>query len=53
MLVTNYDQYHGMRPKDYEDLILNSRLIKEAKFRKYKSNKTLSKDKPAFVTELS
>ena len=37
MLVTNYDQYFDMKPKDYEEIILNSRLIKEVKHRKRKS----------------
>ena len=28
ILVTNYNHYHGIKPKDYEELILNLRLIK-------------------------
>ena len=58
MLVTNYDQYFDMKPKDYEEIILNSRLIKEVKHRKRKSGiiekeEVLCKDKSGFVTELS
>ena len=33
MLVTNSDQYFDLKLKDSEELILNSRLIKEVKFR--------------------
>ena len=33
MLVTNSDQYFDLRLKDSEELILNSRLMKEVKFR--------------------
>ena len=40
MLVTNYNQYHGLKPKDSEELILNSRLMKEAKLTKRKSSIT-------------
>ena len=38
MLVTNYNQYHDLKPKDSEEFILNSRLMKEAKLRKRKSS---------------
>ena len=31
ILVTNYNQFYDLKPKDSEELILNSRLIKEAK----------------------
>ena len=40
MLVTNYNQYHGLMSKNSEELILNSRLMKEAKLRKHKSSFT-------------
>ena len=40
MLVTNYNQYHGLKTKDSEEFILNPRLIKEAKLRKRKSSIT-------------
>ena len=43
MLVTNYNQCHGLKSKDSEEFILNSRLIKEAKFRNRKSNITGNK----------
>ena len=58
MLVTNSDQYFYLKPKDSKELILNSRLMKEVKFRKRKSSiiekqKVLFKYKSGFVTELS
>ena len=31
ILVTNYNQFYDLKPKDSKELILNSRLIKEAK----------------------
>ena len=31
ILETNYNQFYDLKPKDSEELILNSRLIKEAK----------------------
>ena len=37
MLVTNYNQYHGLKSKDSKELILNPRLMKEIKLRKNKS----------------
>ena len=40
MLVTNYNQYHGLKPKDSDEFILNPRLMKEAKLRKRKSSIT-------------
>ena len=40
MLVTNYNQYHGLKPKDSEEFILNPRLMKETKLRKRKSSIT-------------
>ena len=40
MLVTNYNQYHGLKPKYSEEFILNLRLMKEAKLRKRKSSIT-------------
>ena len=40
MLVTNYNQYHGLKPKDSNEFILNPRLMKEAKLRKRKSSIT-------------
>ena len=36
ILVTNYNQYLGLKPKDSEEFILNPRLMKEAKLRKRK-----------------
>ena len=41
MQATNSDQYFDLKPKDSEELILSSRLMKEVKFRKRKSNITL------------
>ena len=38
MLVTNYNQYHGLKPKYSEEFMLNPRLMKEAKLRKHKSS---------------
>ena len=38
MLVTNSDKYFNLKLKDSEELILNSRLMKEVKFRKRKSS---------------
>ena len=38
MLVTNSDKYFDLKQKDSEELRLNSRLMKEVKFRKRKSN---------------
>ena len=38
MLVTNSDKYFNLKLKDFEELILNSRLMKEVKFRKRKFN---------------
>ena len=54
MLVTNYDQYFDLKPKDSEELILISKLMKEVKFRKRKSiiietQEVLCKDKSGFV----
>ena len=43
MLVTNYNQYHDMIPKDLEEFILNQRLMKETKLRKHKFNITEKK----------
>ena len=40
MLVTNYNKYHGLMPKDSEEFILNPRLMKEAKLKKQKSSIT-------------
>ena len=40
MLITNYNKYHGLKPKDSEEFILNPRLMKEAKLRKRKSRIT-------------
>ena len=40
ILVTNYNQYHGLKLKDSEQFILNLRLMKEAKLRKRKSSIT-------------
>ena len=34
MLVTNYNQFNGLKPKDSEEFQLNPRLMKEAKLRK-------------------
>ena len=34
MLVTNSDQYFDIKPKDSEELMLYSRLIKDIKFSK-------------------
>ena len=58
MLVTNYDRYFDLKPKDSEELILNSRLMKVVKLRKRKSRiiekqEVLCKEKSDFVTELS
>ena len=36
MLVINSDKYFDLKPKDFEELILNSGLMKEVKFRKRK-----------------
>ena len=36
MLVTYYNQYHGLKLKDSKEHILNPKLIKEAKLRKNK-----------------
>ena len=36
MLITNYNQFHSLKPKDSDEFILNSRLIKETKLRKHK-----------------
>ena len=33
MLVTNYNMYHGLKSKDSEEFVLNSRLMKEVKLR--------------------
>ena len=38
MLVTNYDHYHDLKPKDVEEFILNQRLMKVVKHRKRKSH---------------
>ena len=38
MLITNSDKYFDLKPKDSEELILNSILMKEVKFRKLKSS---------------
>ena len=38
MLVTNYNQYHGLKPKDSDIFILYPRLMKEVKLRKWKSS---------------
>ena len=35
--LTNYDQYFGLKPKDLEELVLNSRLMKMTKYRKHNS----------------
>ena len=43
MLVTNYNQYNCLKSKDSEELILNPRLMKEAKLRKQKSSITENK----------
>ena len=56
MLATNYDQYFDLNPKDYEELILKSRLMKEIKLRKRKfsiieKQEVLCKDKSGFVTK--
>ena len=40
MLVTNYNQYHGLKPNDSIEFILNPWLMKEAKLRKQKSSIT-------------
>ena len=40
MLVINYNRCRGLKPKDSEELILNSRLMKDAKLRKLKSSIT-------------
>ena len=58
MLVTNSDKYFDLKLKDSEELILNSRLMKEVKFRKQKSSiiekqEALFTYKSSFVTELS
>ena len=58
MLVTNSDKYFDLKLKDSEELILNSRLMKEVKFRNRKSSiiekqEVLFKYKSSFVTELS
>ena len=58
MLVTNYDKYFDLKLKDSEELILNSIIMKEVKFRKRKSSiiekqEVLFKYKSSFVTELS
>ena len=37
MLVTNYNKYHDLKPKDSEEFMHNPRLMKEAKLRKRKS----------------
>ena len=37
MLVTNSDKYFDLKQKDSEELILNSIIMKEVKFRKRKS----------------
>ena len=37
MLVTYYNQYYGLKPKDSEEFILNQGLMKEVKFRKWES----------------
>ena len=42
-LVTNYNQYHGLKLKDSEEFILNPRLMKEAKLRIRKSSITENK----------
>ena len=38
MLAINYDQYFDLKPKNSEELMLNSRLMKEVKLRKRKSS---------------
>ena len=43
MIVTNYNQYHGLKPKDSEEFILNPRFMKEDKLRKRKSSITENK----------
>ena len=58
MLLTNSDKYFDLKLKDYEELILKSKLIQEVKFRKRKSSiiekqEVLFKYKFGFVTELS
>ena len=57
MLIIKYYQYFNLKPKDSEELILNSRLMKEVKLNKKSSfiekQENLSKDKSSFVTELS
>ena len=58
MLVTNSDKYFDLKKKDSEELILNSIIMKEVKFRKRKSSiiekqEVLFKYKSSFVTELS
>ena len=58
MLVTNSDKYFDLKLIDSEEFILNSRFMKEVKFRKRKSNiiekqEVLFKYKSGFVTELS
>ena len=58
MLVTNSDKYFDLKQKDSEELILNSIIMKEVKFRKRKSSiiekqEVLFKYKSSFVTELS
>ena len=37
MLVTHYNQYHSLKPKDLEEFILSPRLMKETKLRKHYS----------------
>ena len=58
MLVTNSYKYFDLKLKDSEEFILNSRLMKEVKFRKRKSSiikkqEVLFKYKSGLVTELS
>ena len=43
MLVTNYNQYCGLKLKDFEEFILNPRLMKVTKLRKHKFSITESK----------
>ena len=57
ILVTNYNQHHGLKPKYSDELILSPRLKKEAKFRNRKSRikgyKKLFKNISGFKTESS
>ena len=42
-IVTNYNQYCGLKLKDFDEFILNPRLMKVTKLRKHKFSITESK----------